>query len=145
MKKDLKKGLAVFAIVATLVPTMVFASENTEPPPVLGPGEWDGLLDSEYGVYSSRWVSTREVNSGGGDLRVCVSGVNSGNTITVNVYEADVASDDTVKTGLTFTSANKTCSPNLDVEGYVDSGYAEIFLKLKGKATSDTVRVYIDD
>jgi hypothetical protein len=142
VNKKLKKGLSAFAIVATLVPTMVFASEE---PPMDGPGEWDGLLNSEYGVYSSRWVSTRQVNSGGGDLRVCVSGVNSGNTVTVNVYEADVAANDTVKTGLTFTSATKTCSANIDVEKYVDGGYAEIFLQLKGKDESDTVRVYIDD
>lgn len=142
MNKKLKKGLAAFAIVAILVPTMVFASED---PPQLGPGEWDVLLNSEYGVYSSRWVSTRQVNSGGGDLRVCMSGVNSGNTVTVDIYEADVSNDDTVKTGLKFTDSTKACSSNIDVEKFVDSGYAEIYLKMKGVKESDTVRVYIED
>lgn len=150
LKKKLKPGLAAFAIVATLVPTIVFANTSAEEPPQFGPGEWDGLLDSEYGIYSSRWVATRQVNSGGGDLRICMSGVKPGNTITVNVYEADVAANDTVKTGLTFDgpssgSSTKTCSANLDVEKYVDGDYAEIFLEMKGKVTSDTVRVYIED
>lgn len=147
---NLKRGLTAFAIVAAIVPTMVIASENIDEPPQNGPGEWDVLLNSEYGIYASRWVATRQVNSGGGDLRVCMSGVNAGNTVTVDVYEADVSNDDTVKTGLKFTgpssgTSSKACSAKLDVEKYVDSGYAEIYLKMKGTATSDTVRVYIED
>lgn len=147
MKKKLSKGLAAIAIVATLVPTLVFASEE---PTTYGAGEWDVLLESEYGIYASRWVSTRQVNSGGGDLRVCMSGVNEGNTVTVDVYEADVANDDTVKTGITFKgpssgTSSKACSSNIDVDKFVDSGYAEIYLKMKGKKESDTVRAYIED
>jgi len=34
---------------------------------------------------------------------------------------------------------------DIDVEKYVDGDFAEIYLKMKGKLESDTVRVYIDD
>ncbi len=149
MKKRFRKGLIAFAITATIIPTIVFASENNEIEP-LGAGEWDGLLNSEYGIYASRWVTTRPVNSGGGDIRVCMSGVNAGNTITVNIYEQDISSDDTVRTDIEFKgpktgTSEKTCSSNIDVEKYVDGDFAEIYLKMKGKLESDTVRVYIDD
>ena len=152
MKKKVPKGLAAVAIAAILIPTMVFANEKNDLVSPLGVGKWDVLLNSEYGVYASRWVATRPVNSGGGDLRICMSGVNTGNTITVDVFEEDLNFNDTVKTGITFKgpstgtgTSSKTCSANMDVEKYVDGDFAEIFLKMKGKLESDTVRVYIED
>ena len=66
---------------------MVFANEKNGLVSPLGAVEWDVLLNSEYGVYESRLVATRPVNSGGGDLRICMSGVNAGNTITVDVFD----------------------------------------------------------
>ena len=146
----MSKGLTAVAIAAILIPTMVFANEKNGLVSPLGAGEWDVLLNSEYGVYESRLVATRPVNSGGGDLRICMSGVNAGNTITVDVFEEDLAFNDTVKTGITFKgpstgTSSKTCSANMDVEKYVDGDFAEIFLKMKGKLESDTVRVYIED
>jgi hypothetical protein len=132
VKKKLSKWLVVSAIAATLIiPTMVFANKNVEVSP-LGAEDWVGLLNSEYGVYSSRWVTTRPVNSDGGYIKVCMSGVNVGNTITVNVYEKDVTFKDTVKKNITFKgpktgSSTKTCSENIDVEKDVDGNFAEFF------------------
>lgn len=140
----------VSAIVATLIiPTMVFANKNVEVSP-LEAEDWVGLLNSEYGVYSSRWVTTRPVNSDGGYIKVCISGVNVGNTITVKVFEKDVTLKDTVKKDITFKgpktgSSKKICSENIDVEKYVDGDFAEFFLKMEGNLESDTVRVYIND
>ena len=146
----MKKIVMAVAIAAILIPTMVFANEKNGLVSPLGAGEWDVLLNSEYGVYESRWVATRPVNSGGGDFRICMSGVNAGNTITVDVFEEDLIFNDTVKTGITFKgpstgTSSKTCSANMDVVKYVDGDFAEIFLKMKGKLESDTVRVYIED
>ena len=148
MKKKLSKWFVVFAITAALIiPTMVFAKKNDNVSPS-GNEDWVGLLDSEYGIYSSRWVATRPVNSDGGDFKVCMSGVNAGNTITVKVYEEDMIFNDTVKTDIEFKgpktgTSTKACSPNIDVN--VDGDFAEIYLKMKGKLESDTVRVYIED
>ena len=150
MKKGLRKWLMVFLIGATLIiPTMVFANKDVEVSP-LGAEDWVGLLNSEYGVYSSRWVTTRPVNSDGGYIKVCMSGVNMGNTVTVNVYEKDVVLKDSVKKEITFKgpktgSSKKTCSENIDIEKYVDGDFAEFYLRMKGNLESDTVRVYIDD
>jgi hypothetical protein len=94
VNKKLSQWLVVFFIAATLIiPTMVYANKNDKVSP-LGAEDWVGLLNSEYGVYLSRWVTTRPVNSDGGYIKVCMSGVNVGNTITVNVFEKDVALKD---------------------------------------------------
>jgi hypothetical protein len=150
VNKKLSQWLVVFFIAATLIiPTMVYANKNDKVSP-LGAEDWVGLLNSEYGVYLSRWVTTRPVNSDGGYIKVCMSGVNVGNTITVNVFEKDVALKDTVKKEITFKgpktgSSKKTCSENINVEKYVDGDFAEFFLKMKGNLETDTVRVYIVD
>lgn len=149
--KKLSKWLVVFAIAAILIiPTTVFANKDNK---AATSQEVDGsvvLLNSEYGVYLSRWVTTRPVNSDGGNIKICMSGVNSGNTITVNLYEKDVTFNKTVKKDITFNnletgSSTKICSEEIEVEKEVDGDFAELFLKVKGKLESDTVRLYIED
>lgn len=63
-------------MIALLVPKSAFADEITP----FAPGEWDTILDQDY-TLSSTEKSTPIVDSGGGDLRVCFSGVNSNNSI----------------------------------------------------------------
>lgn len=79
-----------------------------------------------------------------------MSEVNSGNTITVNLYEKDVTFNKTVKKDIIFNnletgSLTKICSEEIEVEKEVDGDFAELFLKIKGKLESDTVRLYIED
>ncbi len=97
-KRKIKQILIGVAAVIFLNPTSAFATEGTVSP--LGAGEWDTILISDYTVYDHPSVTkTRTVLSGGGNVRVCMSGVNSGNKITV-----ELRSDDTLDRTVAYLS-----------------------------------------
>lgn len=109
----------------------------------LGAGAWDTILTSDYTVYSSPSVTrTRTVLSGGGNIRVCLSGVNTGNRISVQV-----TSDDTIDRTITWLNfySGSSCSGSINVNAYKDGSYAEIYLLMQGQLASDNVTVRIDD
>lgn len=136
MKKKLKT--IIFALTAMLlIPTSTFASG-----PELGPGEWDTILISDYTVYDYPSVTkTRTVLSGGGNVRVCLSGVNSGNKII-----AELRSDDSIDRTVTYiTFTGDYCSGSINVDNYKDGDYAELYLQMQGQLSSDKVTVRIDD
>ncbi|MYL36170.1 hypothetical protein GLW05_21680 [Pontibacillus yanchengensis] len=128
----------IFALtVMLLIPTSTFASG-----PQLGPGEWDTILISDYTVYDYPAVTkTRTVLSGGGNVRVCLSGVNSGNKIIAELRSDDIL--DRTVTYITFTG--NYCSSSINVDNYKDGSYAELYLNMQGQYSSDKVTVRIDD
>lgn len=142
------KSLCFAIFVALLIPTSAFANTGS---PVYGPGEWDTILISDYTVktYPSE-TTTRTVLSGGGNLRVCMSGVNSGNEIIAELKSEDGLFDATVDyihfSWFNSGSSPKLCSGSIDVSSYKDGDYAEFYLNMQGLyVSSDTVTVYIED
>lgn len=139
IKNKLKRiGLGFIAVL--MIPTSTFAADGTVGP--LGAGEWDTILISDYTVYDYPGVTkTRTVLSGGGNVRVCLSGVNSGNRIT-----AELRSDDSLDRTVTYlTFTGNYCSGSISVNNYKDGDYAELYLQMQGQLSADTVTVRIDD
>ncbi|MEZ7172625.1 hypothetical protein [Sporosarcina sp. OR05] len=111
-----------------------------------GAGEWDTLLDGSLYV-STTGTSTPTVTSGGGDLRVCIGGVDAGNTINFSVVKAStkqiIVHLFDVNTG--STESEYKCLPKFDVRPYVDSnGKFDLYVTAKGRY-SDVIRIVIED
>lgn len=73
------RSLLLICVFTLVVPFSVFANEieNVEP---LGAGTWDQIFYGELNVGTSI-SKTASFTSGGGDIRVCVQGIDIGNKI----------------------------------------------------------------
>jgi hypothetical protein len=162
MKKRFKTF--IFALAAVLlIPTSAFASTgdtdasdsdtgdtNVGDIVIYGAGDWDTILSADYEVSKSVTIKTRTVLSGGGDLRVCMSGVNKGNIIDWTLWDEDIISDDKISSG-SFSwyesgTSPKQCTNKIDVRAYKDGDNVEIYLKLHSRnASLDTVHLWIYD
>lgn len=127
-----------------VIPTSTLASEFTP----YGAGEWDLIYDSQILVTSSG-TNTSTVTSGGGDIRVCISGVEHGNLITAQFY---ISTGNAILPGMFVTNNSGSpsayeCLSKIDVRPYVDStGKVKLYLKVVSKnQSSDIVRIVIED
>ncbi|WP_173918991.1 hypothetical protein [Halobacillus sp. Marseille-Q1614] len=147
MKKIKLLGLLLISI-------MVFPSSGLATPTTLGAGEWDTILDTSITATSSG-ARTPIVYSGGGDLRVCVSGIQPYNDVRLLLYSDNGSGDsvdDFVPPRMTYYN-NSTVSPlfcfnKVDARPHVDgsNNKAEFYLKVYSLVnSSDTVRVVIQD
>lgn len=159
MKKRFRPIILALAIFL-LIPTSAFASadepspnepiiyEGTNNPVIFGAGEWDTILISDYGLSSSAPTTTRTVLSGGGDLQVCMSGVNSGNVVIAEIRSDDGSTSRQVAVArfawYESGSSPRLCTGKIDVRPYKDGDYAEIYLVMTSLAL-DTVTVEIND
>ncbi|WP_430786992.1 hypothetical protein VBD025_15285 [Virgibacillus flavescens] len=145
MKKFRLITLTLF--IALLIPTSTFASTTG---PQYGAGDWDTILGSNYEIATSTTKTTRVVNSGGGDARICITGINAGNGISFDLYSDNPYSDEQIQ-GFSFFNdapsgtASRWCTGKIDVRPYKDGDYAELYLKMRSFYQLDTVYVEIED
>ena len=121
----------------------------------LGAGTWDTILDQNVTATSSGG-RTSIAYSGGGDIRICASGVNVANSVDFYVY-SDNGSGDSVDDyvppkrniiNAQSSSSTLVCFPKIDARSYVDgsNNKAEFYVKVYSRNdSSDTVRVIIQD
>ncbi|MCY7773468.1 hypothetical protein MOF05_07635 [Bacillus haynesii] len=80
--KSKMKIIFLGIVVASMIPTTsAFASEVQS--------FWWKTLDDYFATISTEGHMTGEYKSNGGDYRVCVYNIRSGNTMTVSLYEID--------------------------------------------------------
>lgn len=143
MKKKFKTF--IFALTAALfIPTSVFASgvSGVEP---MGAGEWDTLLNQSYALTSASLKTTQMLYSGGGDVRYCVSGVNSGNTVDVKLWNSDPERVFVIAImSVTGPQSGESCTGKIDVRPFVDGGEADLYLTMTTKA-NDTITLKFQD
>ncbi len=110
-------------------------------------GAWDTIYDKNIAV-SSGSTNTTTVTSGGGDIRICSSGINAGNHISAQVYTSGGSRI------YPFNFFNNTggvspyaCSGKIDVRSYVGSdNKVKLYVKLTSLShSSDTIRFVIQD
>lgn len=140
MKKISKFKMLFFTLILVLtVPTSIFASELE----TYGAGEWDTIFDKNVTATSSG-TNTSTFTSGGGDIRVCISGVEHGNNVEFQFY----TSSGPILPHM-FSSNNSgspsayACLPKIDMTPY---GQVNLYLKVTSKnRSSDTVRIVVQD
>lgn len=141
----MKKLLLVLTF-ALMMPSVIFASELNEQVPY-GAGTWDTLLDGSFYV-STTGTKTPTVTSGGGDLRVCIGGVDPSNLINFSVIKASTGQIITHLFADNTTGSTETeyaCLPKFDVRPYVGSnGKLDLYVTAKGKY-NDVIRIAIED
>ncbi|TKD69785.1 hypothetical protein [Pseudalkalibacillus hwajinpoensis] len=90
-----KFAMSILALVmALVVPISVSASGDVQ----LGPGEWDTLYYNDLYLNTSSY-NYIQVNSGGGNLEICVYNMNTNNNGNFIVYESDGSTRDFVALG----------------------------------------------
>lgn len=141
----LKKIFLFVTIFVLVLPFSALAAEEE----VLGAGEWDTIFDQKVTVTSSG-VYTGVVTSGGGDIRLCVNGIDVGNRISYQFFETSKGVfgvpmvDD--NTNGSSTATEEFCFPKQDVRPYVGAGgNAFIYVRAIGLKASDTVNIKIQD
>lgn len=151
----MKKLLLVLTF-ALMTPSVIFASELNEENPYeagefneevpYGAGEWDNLLDGSLYV-STTGTKTPTVTSGGGDLQVCIGGVDPGNLINFSVVKTtgQVITHLFADNTNSATESEYKCLPKFDVSSYVDSN-GKLNLNVTAKGTyNDVIRITIKD
>lgn len=144
MKKVSNFKMLFFTLILALtVPTSTFASESV----IYGPGEWD-VIYNNYITATSSGTNTSAFTSGGGDIRVCIEGVNPGNIVTSQFFTSSggiLPSMSQVNNG--STQSAYVCFPKIDVRPYVDSnGKVNLYIKTTSKnQSSDSVRLVVED
>lgn len=141
----MRKVLLFVLVFVLMTPSVIFASETEQVVPY-GAGEWDTLLDGSFYV-STTGTKTPTVTSGGGDIRVCLGGVDPGNIINFSVVKASTGNTIVnlfdVNNG--STESEYKCLNKLDVRPYVDSnGKLDLYITAKGKY-NDVIRIVIED
>lgn len=162
----MKKFLLVLTFVL-MTPSVIFASEldeevlygigepgeevlygagDLEEEVLYGAGEWDVLLDDHFFALTTG-IKTPTVTSGGGDLQVCIGGVEPGNLVNFSLVKSTgqiityLFADNTSGT----TESEYKCLPKIDVRPYVNSnGKFDLYLTAKG-TYSDAIRITIKD
>lgn len=136
--------LFVFTL-ALIFPSTTFAIEPNEEIVPYGAGEWDVLLDGS--IYASTTgTKAPSVTSGGGDIRVCTSGIDPRNSINVNMSKTS----GTPITNFFFVNNNSTesaliCLPKFDIRPYVDStGKVNLNFTVSG-VKPDVIRIVVED
>lgn len=140
MKKVKKVLMGILMAALLTLPTSAFASVTP-----MGAGEWDTLLDRSYYLSPSSITTTELLYSGGGDVRFCVSGVNSDNIVSIALYDYDP--DDVffvAALDVAGPQSGETCTGKIDARPFVDGDKAEFYLTISSK-TYDTVRVRFQD
>lgn len=145
----MKKGSTLKTLFLTLV--LIFTiplttlANDFEP---YGAGEWDLIYDKNITATSSG-TNTTTLTSGGGDIRVCISGVEPGNSIDLRFYtSAGKLINPVMFASNTGSSPSSyACLKKVDVRPYVNSnGKVQLYLKATSKnRSSDTVRIVIED
>lgn len=142
----LRKVFFFVMIFVLMLPFSVFAEDKV----LYGAGQWDTIFDQNVTVTSTG-VYTSVVTSGGGDIRLCVNGIDGGNRISYQFLESSKGIfgipmvDDNTATG-SSTVTEELCFGKQDVRPYVNSsGKAYVYVRAVGKKASDTVRIRIED
>ncbi|MDW0110947.1 hypothetical protein [Sporosarcina aquimarina] len=113
-----------------------------------GAGEWDVIYDRNITVTSSG-TNTSTITSGGGDIRVCISGIEARNNFNFQFFTSTGKA--VLPTMFLANTSNKPsvydCLPKIDIRPYVNSnGKVNLYLRLKSQnISSDSVRVVIED
>ena len=116
---------------------------------------WQTILSGNYTATSSG-SKTTIAYSGGGDIRLCVSGIDANNNVTFYFYSdnGSAGSELIPPIGGYGYAANSSgpspyfCFPSIDVRPYVDgsNNKAEIYIKMYSRnQASDTVYLELQD
>ncbi|WP_186576316.1 hypothetical protein [Aquibacillus kalidii] len=136
---------SIFLILVLLSPNFLSASELIQ----FGAGDWDT-------VYSDSLTATTETKhtgifySGGGNIRICVSGVNSGSVLSLTLYETDAGYPTNNDTQIGYINqitnrSSKICLPADNVYTDGSNGKAEVYLSYSTDRLSDDFHVQIQD
>ncbi len=154
MKQFKMKTIMALLSVLLLLPSVAFA-DSSQPAPLPGAGDWDTILDSWYTVPAYGEERTPIVYSGGGDIRICVQGINGNNSVRFEIWSDDGAGDSvddfllppaTVNNNQDYAS-DLFCFPKQDARPHVDgsNGVAEFYVKMTSDVENDSVRVILQD
>lgn len=149
MTKQNFRSFLLIVIFTLALPLSSFAdevkpAETVEP---LGAGTWDQIYYGSLNVGTSK-TTTGNFTSGGGDIRICVQGVDIGNKISFQFERASgaVGPPFVYDNQLGSSVGSDFCFPKLDVRPYVDSsGKLTLNLAANGLKSSDTVWVRVED
>ncbi|MFD2618453.1 hypothetical protein [Terrilactibacillus laevilacticus] len=130
------------------IPSVSFASEQ---PPLNGAGEWDIIYQGTINANGGR---TPIAYSGGGDVRVCINGVNAYNYVSLRLYSDNGSGDsvdDPVLPEMNYWNSNSTqttrfCFSKIDADFYKDGSnhLAEFYVKSTA-SFNDNVVITIED
>lgn len=144
------KVLLVALVLVFLVPVSAFAETGTEPEPLTdidtyGAGVWDTILNQNMTVATSPGTSTSTVTSGGGDVRICVKGINAGNQMKFQFYIPGYGPINPVI--YLESDPSELCPPKIDVRPYVNSnGKVSLYVKATSLIhSSDNIDIKIQD
>lgn len=141
MKKNNSFKTFLLVCIFTLsIPLFAFANEIETVEP-LGAGTWDQIFYGSLNVGTSI-TRTENFTSGGGDIRVCVQGIDIGNKISFQFAKSSGAVGPPFVYDNQFgTSVSSDyCFSKLEVSGKVT-----LHLTANGLKSSDTVWVRIED
>lgn len=138
------KGFILALLITAISPSAVFADSPTP----AGAGVWDLLLAKSYTVSSSG-TNSATVTSGGGDVRVCASGIESGNNVSFQFYSTTKGAIGVVHiiANANASPSEFVCAPKDNIAKYVDSnGKANVYVKMySNNLSSDTIYLEIQD
>lgn len=139
------KALLVALVLVFLVPISAFA--ETEPlsdVDINGAGVWDTLLNQNITVTPSG-NNTSTVTSGGGDVRICVRGINAGNQVKFQFYIPGYGP--ILPVIYLESDPSELCPPKIDVRPYVNSnGKVSLYVKATSLIqSSDNIDIKIQD
>lgn len=143
MKNKFKKIVIAFTLVVS-IPSSVFASGFTP----LGAGSWDTVLSGNFTATSSK-SKTPTFTSGGGDLRVCMSGVDPNNNVKLYLRKSNgtlIPPEMAWGNSSSSPSAYYCFSP-IDMRPHVGSnGTVDLYLEMHSQIkSSDTVYIKVED
>jgi len=141
----MKKIFLFVFVLALIFPSATFAIEPNQEVTPYTEG-WQVLLDGSLYV-STTGTKTPTVTSGGGDLQVCIGGVDAGNTINFSVVKASTGQIIThlFDVNTSSTASGYKCLPKFDVRPYVNSnGKLDLYVTAKGRY-NDVIRIAIED
>lgn len=142
------KVLLVALVLVFLVPISAFAETETEPlsdVDTYGAGVWDTLLNQNITVTPSG-NNTSTVTSGGGDVRICVKGINAGNQMKFQFYIPGYGPINPVM--YLESDPSELCPLKIDVRPYVVNSDGKVSLYVKATSliqSSDNVDIKIQD
>ncbi|ASF38973.1 hypothetical protein CEH05_07550 [Halobacillus halophilus] len=136
--------IALTFFIALFVPTSAFAITDDVTP--LGPGEWDTLYYNN--VYLTSSYKEIQVNSGGGNLEICVFNMNPSNNGNFRIQEQDPSGREFVGFGYIYPDSNGDfCHVITDLNPYVDgsNNKAEFVIGFDANGFNETVTIRVRD
>ena len=140
MKKFLLSTLVLLFGLLT-IPSVSLASEDIQKA-----SGWQTILNQSL-YATSYWKNTSTATSGGGNLQLCVSGINPYNEVHVNLYSDDAGSDDRlVLPRYHFYNSGNTSEfcTTIYAEPYVDGAYAEFYVSAMADS-GDNLQIVLRD